>query len=147
MSEHTAGLRERICAEALTWVGTPYHHHARVRGAGVDCINLLAAVFEAVGLAQVGQLPHYAQQWHLHQCAEVFAEGLDTHARRVPQPQPGDVVLFWFGQTHSHAGIWLPGNQFVHAYSRRNRAGVIVSDMTPEWAKRDPWYWTLLEDA
>jgi cell wall-associated NlpC family hydrolase len=117
-----------------------------VHGVGVDCINLLAAVYEACGLAQVGQLPHYAQQWHLHQADEVFAQGLDQHARRVQAPQPGDVVLFQFGRAHSHAGIWLHGNQFVHAYNRLNRAGVIVSEMTPEWAKRAPWFWTLLED-
>lgn len=144
MSEHTAGVRDRICAEALTWLGTPYHNHARLRGVGVDCINLLAGVFEAVGVASVGQLPHYAQQWHLHQGDEVFAQGLDLHARRVELPEPGDVVLFRFGRTHSHAGIWLDGDRFVHAYARRSRACVIVTTMSEEWFRREPWFWTLV---
>jgi hypothetical protein len=31
--------------EALTWLGIPYHHHARVKGVGVDCAQLLCAVY------------------------------------------------------------------------------------------------------
>ena len=27
-------------AEALTWLGTPYHHQGRVKGVGVDCRSI-----------------------------------------------------------------------------------------------------------
>ncbi|MDO6044547.1 hypothetical protein Q4P48_08410 [Neisseria gonorrhoeae] len=43
-------LRARIVEEARSWLGTPYHHHAMVKGAGVDCAMLLVAVYGAVGL-------------------------------------------------------------------------------------------------
>ena len=29
--------RENLVAEALTWLGTPYHHAGRVKGGGTDC--------------------------------------------------------------------------------------------------------------
>ena len=45
-----SSLRQQVVAAARGWIGTPYHAHARVRGAGVDCIHLLCAVFEEVGL-------------------------------------------------------------------------------------------------
>lgn len=32
-------------AEAITWLGTPYHHQGRVKGVGVDCGTLLCEVY------------------------------------------------------------------------------------------------------
>lgn len=29
--------RARFVATALSYVGTPYHHHGRLKGIGVDC--------------------------------------------------------------------------------------------------------------
>lgn len=26
--------------EALTWLGTPYHHQGRIKGVGVDCRSI-----------------------------------------------------------------------------------------------------------
>ena len=37
-------------AEAMTWLGTPYHHQGRVKGIGIDCATLLCEVYEVVGL-------------------------------------------------------------------------------------------------
>lgn len=37
-------------AEAMTWLGTPYHHQGRVKGVGVDCATLLCEVYKEVGL-------------------------------------------------------------------------------------------------
>ena len=38
--------RLRIILEAMDWVGTPYHHQARVKKVGVDCAQLVAGVAE-----------------------------------------------------------------------------------------------------
>ena len=43
-------IRQSIVAEALSWEGTPYHHHGRIKGVGVDCAMILAEVYHAVGL-------------------------------------------------------------------------------------------------
>lgn len=41
--------RQAVVAEAKTWIGTGFHHEARIKGAGVDCAQLLIAVFSACG--------------------------------------------------------------------------------------------------
>ena len=33
-----------IVTEARTWVRTPYHHQARLKGVGVDCAGLVIGV-------------------------------------------------------------------------------------------------------
>jgi hypothetical protein len=47
VAEMDEAMRAAVVKEALTWLGTPYHHHARVKGVGVDCARLLCAVYEA----------------------------------------------------------------------------------------------------
>ena len=42
--------REKLVAEALSWLGTPYHHAGRVKGGGVDCGMLNLQAFINVGL-------------------------------------------------------------------------------------------------
>ena len=36
--------RQRVVAEAETWLRTPYHHMGRIKGGGIDCPTLLAEV-------------------------------------------------------------------------------------------------------
>jgi cell wall-associated NlpC family hydrolase len=31
--------REAVIAEARTWLGTPWHHQASLKGVGCDCIG------------------------------------------------------------------------------------------------------------
>jgi cell wall-associated NlpC family hydrolase len=139
-----AAQREAVCAEALRWVGTPYHHHQRVHGVGVDCINLLCAVYHQVGVVGFVELEHYSQRWHLHRDEELFVQGLDKYLPRAQAPAAGDVVLFRFGRTYSHAGILLPGGEFVHAFARvKGRGQVMVSRLNEGWEARAPLYWSI----
>ncbi len=39
-------IRQQIIYVAMAWLLTPYHHHARIKGVGVDCVQFLIAVFE-----------------------------------------------------------------------------------------------------
>ncbi|MFD1381487.1 C40 family peptidase [Fodinicurvata halophila] len=43
-------LRRAVVAEARGWLGTPFRHGGRCRGAGVDCIGLAIGVAKALGL-------------------------------------------------------------------------------------------------
>ena len=42
MSLHAS--RAAVVAEAIAWLGTPYHHRARIKGVGVDCAQLALGV-------------------------------------------------------------------------------------------------------
>lgn len=68
--------RARLVAEAESWIGTPYHTGARVKGAGVDCLTFVAGVFENAGLVPKLAIPHYPPDWHLHRDDERYLEGV-----------------------------------------------------------------------
>jgi cell wall-associated NlpC family hydrolase len=110
--------RSAVITESLAWVGTPYHHHARVRGAGVDCAQLAAAVYEAAGLIEHVR-PTYTHDWHLHQSGEQFIDWiLACGGREVAREEtlPADLLVWRWGRTFSHSGILLPGDRVVHAW-------------------------------
>jgi cell wall-associated NlpC family hydrolase len=70
-----------VVAEARTWIGTKYHHMARVKGAGTDCLMLLAEVYEACGIIPHLDVPFYPADWNLHRNAELYLAGVMQHAR------------------------------------------------------------------
>jgi NlpC/P60 family putative phage cell wall peptidase len=129
----TEALRQAVVAEARSWIGTPFHHAARVKGAGVDCLMLLAEVYERAGVAAHIAPPFYVPDWHLHQGAERYMEGLLRYARPIaappqgPGPLPGDIALFRFGRTFSHGAIVTLWPRLVHAYWA---IGVVWGDAT-----------------
>jgi NlpC/P60 family putative phage cell wall peptidase len=125
--------RQAVVAEALTWLGTPYHHHARVKGVGVDCAQLLCAVYEACGLVPHIDPGNYAHDWHLHRGEEVFIGWLEkVGAREVSVPAPGDVAVFRYGRAYSHGAVVVNDKDpmaVVHAYLGR---GVVRSRLDEE---------------
>lgn len=120
--------RRRVLEAALAWVGTPYHHHGRVKGVGVDCVHLLCAAYEEAGVMPPFDPGNYPRDWHQHRSEERYLNGLlQAGARQVDEPLPGDVLLWRFGRTYSHAGIYLGQGQAVHACVG---VGVIVSGLS-----------------
>lgn len=134
--------RAAIRIEALSWLRTPYHHGARVKHAGVDCLQLLCAVYEACGLVPHIETPHYAQDIMLHAGTETYLAGLEQYAQPTDNPQLGDVAIWKFGRIFSHAGILLEDGQVVHALVSEGR--VIVSRISePPLIGRAVRYYTL----
>lgn len=133
-------IRDKIIQEALTWEDTPYHHHAMVKGAGVDCAKLVAGVALNTGLAtqeQIDSIPNYPVQWHLHNREEKLLEQLDAYQcvrKDKADTLPGDIVTFQFGRTTSHLGIMINETQFIHA--RFDTGAVCVNDFNDDWLKR-----------
>ena len=82
-------FRRLVVTEAASWLRTPYHHMGRVKGGGVDCLMLLAEVYEAVGVIPHVEIPFYPPDWHLHRGVERYLEGLvhtpaRSTGRRIP---------------------------------------------------------------
>lgn len=105
-----------VLAEARTWLRTPWMHASDVRGAGVDCVMLLARVYEAAGL-----IPHvdprpYPIDWYLHRDEERCLAGLLQFADEVAQPQPADVALYRIGRCFAHCAIVVDWPHILHAY-------------------------------
>lgn len=120
---------EIACAvvEALTWLGTPYHHQGRVKGVGTDCGMLLCEVYHECGLIPFVDPRPYPADWHLHQMEQKYLQWIKTYCDEVTDPQPGDIVLYHFGKCVSHAGIVVEWPTIIHAYLNQ---GVILSDGT-----------------
>jgi NlpC/P60 family putative phage cell wall peptidase len=110
-------LRQRVVAEARAWLGTPYHHHGRLRGVGVDCAQLLCAVYAAAGAIPVLQPGAYAVDWHLHRSEEMFLAWVRrAGTERVQAPAPGTAAVFRFGRAYSHGAVMLDEHTALHAY-------------------------------
>ena len=124
--------RQAVVREARSWLGTPYHHHARIKGVGVDCAQLLCGVFENCGLVEPIEPGFYPVDWHLHRNEEMFSQWAGRYAKPQDAGSPyrlGDVVLFKFGRTFSHGSIYVGDELFIHSYLRR---GVILSRLNEE---------------
>ena len=121
-------LRAAIVAEATSWLRTPYHHQARIKGVGVDCAQLPAAVYEAVGLIPHLE-PQYSPQWMLHHDEEQYLSWIKPHARQIKREEvlPGDLVVWKFGRVYSHSGIVTTPPTVIHAMQRAGR--VVLADM------------------
>ncbi len=113
-----ASQRAAVIAEARTWIRTPYHHSARVKGAGVDCAQILAAVYADVGIIDPVDTGPYPADWHMHRSEERYLNFVLRYAHRVDKPLPGDVVLLRYGRTYSHGGIITRSSPLtvVHAW-------------------------------
>jgi len=120
-------IRAPIVAEARSWIGTPYHHAADVKGVGCDCGMLLVRVFVDLGLVAPFDPRPYAHDWHLHRGEEVYLAWLLDRGRFVAAPEPGDVMLFRYGRCFSHGGIVTSADPLtiVHAY---HPAGVVLEE-------------------
>lgn len=122
--------KEKVIAEAKSWLGTPFHHAARVKGVGVDCVNLLVGVFSASGLIPSFEIDAYPQDWHLHNDAALFLDGVLKFADPVPDgetPQAGDVAMFRFGRHAAHGAIIVDYPLVIHAW--RQVGQVVLSEI------------------
>lgn len=136
--------RAAIVAEALSWEGTPYMPRAKVKGVGVDCAMLPAAVYAEVGL--IPELtPEYPSDWMMHRDEERFLGFVTPHAREIEEHQalPGDMVIWRFGRTYSHSAIIIDAPVVLHAVIRGG--AVVRADMNREsdLAERPRRFFTL----
>ena len=111
-----AAVRQLVVAEALTWLKTPWHHQARIKGAGVDCAQFLVAVYLACGLIEEPAIDDYPRDWHLHRDEPRFVEILLQHCEPVDDPLPGDIAMFRYGRQPAHGSIVVDWPVIIHAW-------------------------------
>lgn len=133
--------RQAVLDEAATWIGTSWHHSARVKGAGVDCAQFLCAVYEAAGLVPHIDLGYYPAEWHLHQDRPRFLEVLSEYAEKIDSPLPGDVAMFQYGRHAAHGSIVVHWPTIIHAH--RGEAVVYADASKVPLEKRFAGWWRL----
>lgn len=105
---------------ALSLRGVPYVWGKDSPKEGFDCSGFVTHVYEKYGV----RLPRTVR-------------GMITELPAVPKDQrrPGDLLFFRTeGRFPSHVGIYVGGESFIHAPSRRS-GRVMVSDL------RQPYWW------
>jgi cell wall-associated NlpC family hydrolase len=127
----TTAQREQVVRAAKEWMGTPYHHQARVKGAGADCAMFPLAVYQECGLLPADfQPPEYSMQWHLHRSEEMYLQTIKPFVTEVDgPPQPADFVVWKFGRTFSHGAIVITWPLVIHSYIPH---GVTLADASTD---------------
>lgn len=116
MNDHLE--RQQIVDIARSWLRTPYHHAARIKGVGVDCGTFLAEVFAEAGAVPTVDIADYPHDWHLHRSDEKYLAYVKRYAWEVvdgSDPDVGDVVVWKFGRCFSHGGIYIGGGLIIHS--------------------------------
>lgn len=110
--------RDAVVAEAMTWLRTPYHHRAAIKGVGADCAMFPIRVYESLDLIPPTDPGNYPQQWHLSRGEEIYL----GHLQRLAQPvssrdaiKRGDFGVWRFGRLFSHGAIILEPPMIIHA--------------------------------
>ncbi len=113
-----------IVETAREYLGTPYHHQARLKGFGVDCVGLLICVARDRGIVDsefdirgYNRVPDGVSLMH----------HLDDRMDRIghDEMQPGDCVCVTFDADPQHVGIVGDyrhgGLSIIHAANRIGR--------------------------
>lgn len=110
-------LREKLIEEARSWIGTPWVHHQRCKGVGVDCVQFLVATAEANGV-ELDPIENYYRS----PSGDSLLRDLEDRFERVPTDkiQPGDILLFQIRGIPHHVGL-KSDRGFIHADQRANK--------------------------
>lgn len=107
--------RTQVVDCARSWIGTPYHHQARVKGVGVDCIGLAIGVCRELGLIPAEfDYNGYSRSPHgvLLPVVEQFC--------KPEEPQMGSLLIFRIRHEPQHCAI-KTDRGIVHAYQGVDR--------------------------
>lgn len=119
-------LRSHIVASATSFLGVPWRHQGRARATGVDCVGLVYAVAEDLGLLPPEGV--FIPPYRVHPDASLL-----SYFERYMDPVPltkikdGVAVVFSFGGSPYHAGVVVNASSraLVHAYAARRE---VVTD-------------------
>ena len=116
--------RTDVTTAARTWLDTPFHHQARLKCVGVDCVGLVIGVARELGFVapefDVAAYPRNPDGTSLMHLVNLHMTPIAREAM-----QPGDVVVVSFDRDPQHLGILGDyrhgGLSIIHAASAAGR--------------------------
>lgn len=137
-----------VIAAARTWLGTPYHDQASLRGVGCDCLGLARGIWRDVVGPEPSKVPPYTRDWGEVGDREVLADNALRWMIPIDPAEkaPGDLVLFRMrrGAIAKHCGILVSEDRFIHAY---DRLGVVEDNLNAGWRRRIAYAFRYPEEA
>jgi NlpC/P60 family putative phage cell wall peptidase len=136
IATHHSLARSAIVAEARSWIGTPYHHQASVKGVGCDCLGLVRGVWRELVGREPEAVPSYSSDWGEASAEEAMLAAARRHMIEIDAAEAaaGDVLVFRMrpGRVAKHAGI-SAGASFIHA---QEGGPVCEVPLSPWWRAR-----------
>jgi NlpC/P60 family putative phage cell wall peptidase len=133
----TAADPALVVATARSWLGTPYHDQASLKGVGCDCLGLARGIWREVVGSEPFPIPPYSRDWGETGPHEVLADGARGMMIEVipSEAGPGALVLFRMSPRAiaKHVGILTEPDRFIHSYER---LGVVEEVLTSAWRRR-----------
>ncbi|ARB06120.1 minor tail protein [Dinoroseobacter phage vB_DshS-R5C] len=135
-----------VVEKARSWIGTPYRHQQKVKGAGCDCLGLLRGVYEEVTGLLSEKPPPYTPSWGEAQGQELMLAAAAKYLVPATEIEPGAVLVFRMkpGAVAKHCSIVTEKDAMVHAHIRR---GVVEEFLVPYWTRRIAGIFKFPEDA
>jgi len=144
-----------IVTQARTWIGTPFHHQARLKGKGCDCLGLIVGVVDELGLKDRDgvRLAAYDEVTYSKEPDGAYlAQKLTGLLEEVPVAavRAGDLGLFKVRENPQHLAIFADypcagvggaasGNEkpalgMIHCYAQARR--VVEHRLDADWKSR-----------
>ncbi len=135
-------LAEDIVAHARGWLGTPFHHQARLRGVGCDCLGLIVGVVNELELkdAQGTPLAAYDEVTYSREPDGAYLiEKLVGLLDEVPvvDMRAGDLALFRVRENPQHLAIltdYEGAIGMIHCFAQARR--VVEHRLDDDWKFR-----------
>lgn len=124
-----------MCSGALGWLGTPFHHQGRRKGAGVDCIGLVIGVARAYGFDRAAGFKEYLA-YSKNPDGFKMSELLSKYLIKIKSSElkPADILHMAFTGVGQHVAILLGDNQIIHAHEPDGR--VVMHSLDRFWRSR-----------
>ena len=131
-----------IVAQARTWLGTPFHHQARLKGKGCDCLGLIVGVVDEMGLkdAHGRLLSSYDEITYPKEPDGAYLiEKLTDLLDEVPirDARAGDLALFKVRENPQHLAILTDYEGtlgMIHSFAPSRR--VVEHRLDDDWKSR-----------
>lgn len=131
-----------IVAEARTWLGTPFHHQARLKSKGCDCLGLIVGVVDTLGLEDANgmKLAAYDEVTYSREPDGAYLTAkLTGLLDEVPaaDARAGDLALFKIRENPQHLAIltdYEDGLGMIHSFAPSRR--VVEHRLDDEWKSK-----------
>lgn len=115
---------KRTVEIARSYIGTPFHHQARKKGVGVDCVGLLICIARDLGyIDEKWDITGYSRNPDGVTLLENMHKGFIEISKE--EMQPGDFVLVSFSNYPQHVGVigdYVHGGlSIIHSSSRHGK--------------------------
>jgi len=132
-------IAQQIVEAARAYIGTPFHHQARKKGVGIDCVGLLECVGRDVGLPTFGP-KNYGRRGNTLEFVEGCLQATGFIKRESLDFEPGDVLVMAMPMRFVHVAI-ATDTGMVHAWNgagstrRKMRGRVVEHHIADRWRR------------